>query len=153
MKKSTDYLKEGSIDRKWHVIDAQDKILGRIASKAAVLLMGKEKTTFTPHIDNGDFVIIVNAAKFIVTGKKMTDKKYYRHSGYPGGLKERSLREMLEKKPEDIIRLAVKRMLPKNKMSSRRIIRLKIYLNSEHNHTAQKPINVTICEKNEKEIV
>ncbi len=127
------------VDRKWWLIDAKDKILGRLASQIAVLLMGKHKPTYTPHIDSGDFVVVVNADKIKVTGKKMTDKIYYWHSGYPGGLKQRTLKQMLEKNPTRVLYLAVKRMLPKNKLQAKRLKRLKIYASEDHPHHAQKP--------------
>jgi len=135
----TYWAKPDEIEKKWFVLDADNKILGRLATEVAVILMGKHKPTYTPSIDTGDFIVIVNAEKFAVTGSKMDDKIYYRHSGYLGGLKERTLKEQLEKKPEEVIRMAVKRMLPKTKMGRAMIKKLKIYTGSEHPHAAQNP--------------
>lgn len=132
--------KINDVNRKWYLFDAKDKTLGRFATKIARVLTGKNKPTFTPHIDDGDFVIVINAGSFKVSGKKMTDKFYYRHSGYPGGFKQTSLRDVLAKHPERVVELAVKRMLPKNRMQARRMKRLLIYAGNEHPHQAQKPI-------------
>ena len=144
MNKCTVMQKKEEVTRNWYEIDAEGKILGKIATEIAVRLMGKHKPSYTPHVDGGDFVVVVNADKFAVTGKKMLDKKYYRHSGYPGGLKVRSLEEMLEKKPTEVIRKAVERMLPKNKLGSQMISRLKIYTGTEHDHVAQKPERIEL---------
>jgi large subunit ribosomal protein L13 len=133
------WAKPDEIEKKWYVLDAKGKVLGRMATEIAMTLMGKKKPIYTPSIDTGDFVIVINADKFIVTGAKMDDKMYYRHSGYLGGLKERNLKEQLEKKPEEVIRLAVKNMLPKTKMGRAMISKLKIYTGSEHPHAAQNP--------------
>ncbi|PLX66792.1 MAG: 50S ribosomal protein L13 [Denitrovibrio sp.] len=135
----TYWAKPDEIEKKWFVLDADNKILGRLATEVATILMGKHKPTYTPSIDTGDFIVIVNAEKFAVTGSKMDDKIYYRHSGYLGGLKERTLKEKLEKKPEEVIRMAVRRMLPKTKMGRAMIKKLKIYTGSEHPHAAQNP--------------
>ena len=144
MNKCTVMQKKEEVTRNWYEIDAEGKILGKIATEIAVRLMGKHKPSYTPHVDGGDFVVVLNADKFAVTGKKMLDKKYYRHSGYPGGLKVRNLEEMLEKKPTEIIRKAVERMLPKNKLGNQMINRLKIYTGNEHNHVAQKPERIEL---------
>lgn len=144
MNKCTVMQKKEEVTRNWYEIDAEGKILGKIATEIAVRLMGKHKPSYTPHVDGGDYVVVVNADKFAVTGKKMLDKKYYRHSGYPGGLKVRSLEEMLEKKPTEVIRKAVERMLPKNKLGNQMINRLKIYTGNEHNHVAQKPERIEL---------
>ena len=133
------WAKPDEIEKKWYVLDAKGKVLGRMATEIAMTLMGKKKPIYTPSIDTGDFVIVINADKFVVTGSKMDDKMYYRHSGHLGGLKERTLKEQLEKKPEDVIRLAVKNMLPKTKMGRAMLSKLKIYTGSEHPHTAQNP--------------
>ncbi|MGE4317708.1 MAG: 50S ribosomal protein L13 [Deferribacterales bacterium] len=133
------WAKPDEIEKKWYVLDAKGQVLGRIATQIAMTLMGKTKPTYTPSIDTGDFVVVVNADKFIVTGAKMDDKMYYRHSGHLGGLKERTLKEMLDKKPEDVIRLAVKNMLPKTRMGRAMLTKLKIYTGSEHPHAAQNP--------------
>ena len=139
MNRYTVMQKKEEVTRNWYEIDAEGKILGKVAAEIAVRLMGKHKPSYTPHVDGGDFVIVTNADKFAVTGNKMLNKKYYRHSGYPGGLKVRNLKEMLEKKPTEVIRKAVERMLPKNKLGSQMIGRLKIYTGTEHAHVAQKP--------------
>lgn len=133
------WAKPDEIEKKWFVVDAENKVLGRLATEVATILMGKHKPTYTPSIDTGDFIVIVNAEKFAVTGNKMEAKKYYRHSGYLGGIKERTLKEQLDKKPEEVIRTAVRRMLPKTKMGRAMIKKLKIYTGAEHPHAAQNP--------------
>jgi large subunit ribosomal protein L13 len=132
-----------TIERKWFVVDAAGQTLGRLASEVAKVLKGKNKPIFTPHIDTGDYVIVVNADKIAVTGKKMEQKRYYRHSDYIGGLKSVSLREMMEKKPEEVVRKAVKGMLPKGPLGSEMISKLHVYAGSEHPHAAQKPEALT----------
>ena len=127
------------IERKWYVVDATGHTLGRLSSEIASILRGKNKPTFTPHIDTGDYVIVVNADKIKVTGKKMDQKIYYNHSDYVGGMKETTLKEKMAKKPEDVIRLAVKGMLPKGPLGRSMITKLHIYAGPEHNHQAQKP--------------
>jgi large subunit ribosomal protein L13 len=131
--------KEHEIEKKWHLIDARDKILGRLSSKIAILLRGKHKPIFTPHMDSGDYVVIVNADKVILTGGKLDKKIYYRHSGYVGGLKKTTAKEMLLRKPENLIKLAVKGMLTKNSLGRRQLTKLKIYAGPDHPHQAQKP--------------
>jgi large subunit ribosomal protein L13 len=138
----TTWAKASSIEQKWYLIDAKDYVLGRMASKIAVMLMGKHKPIYTPFLDTGDFVVVVNAEKVVFTGTKARDKKYYRHSGYLGGIKERTLGEYLEKAPEDVIRLAVRRMLPKTKLGRQMLTKLKIYAGGEHPHSAQKPVKL-----------
>ena len=128
-----------TIDRKWYVVDATDMTLGRLASEVAKVLRGKNKTIFTPHIDCGDNVIVINAEKIKVTGKKMDQKVYYHHSDYVGGLKEATLREKLAKKPEQVIELAVKGMLPKGPLGRQMFTKLHVYAGPEHKHEAQKP--------------
>ena len=128
-----------TIERKWYVVDATGHTLGRLASEIASILRGKNKPTYTPHIDTGDYVIVVNADKIQVTGKKLDQKVYYNHSDYVGGMKETTLREKMAKKPEDVIRLAVKGMLPKGPLGRSMITKLHIYAGPEHNHQAQKP--------------
>jgi len=130
--------KEHEVEKKWYLIDARDKILGRLASEIAILLRGKHKPVFTPHMDAGDYVVVVNADKVLLTGDKLQKKMYYRHSGYVGGLREISAKEMLQKKPENLIRLAVKGMLPKNSLGRRQLTKLKIYASPDHPHQAQK---------------
>ena len=126
-------------ERNWVVVDATGQTLGRLATQIADVLRGKRKPEYTPHCDVGDFVVVVNAERIAVTGNKREDKKYYRHSGYPGGLKERTLNDMLERKPEEVIRLAVKGMLPRNRLARQQLRKLKVYAGPEHPHTAQKP--------------
>ena len=128
-----------TIDRKWYVVDATDMTLGRLASEVAKVLRGKNKPIFTPHIDTGDYVIVVNAAKVKVTGKKLDQKVYYHHSDYVGGMKEATLREMLDKKPEKVVELAVKGMLPKGPLGRQMYTKLHIYAGPEHEQAAQKP--------------
>ena len=132
-------LKNSEVSRDWVVFDASDKILGRFATKIADKLRGKDKPTFTPHVDGGDFVVVINADKVKVTGNKAEQKKYYKHSLYPGGLKEKSYKEVLESTPERIIENAVKGMLPKNKLGKSIIKKLKVYSGSEHPHESQNP--------------
>ena len=132
-------LKNSDIARDWFIFDASDKILGRFATKIADKLRGKDKPTFTPHVDGGDFVIVINAEKVRVTGNKAEQKKYYKHSLYPGGLKQKSYKEVLENNPERIIENAVKGMLPKNKLGKSMIKKLKIYSGSKHPHESQNP--------------
>ena len=127
------------VERKWYVVDADGQTLGRLASEIAKVLRGKHKPIYTPHIDTGDYVIVVNAAKVNVTGKKLDQKIYYRHSDYVGGMKETTLREMMDKKPERVIELAVKGMLPKGPLGRAMIKKLHVYAGPEHNHAAQKP--------------
>ena len=128
-----------TIERKWYVVDATDKTLGRLSSQIASVLRGKNKPTYTPSMDTGDFVIVINADKIKVTGKKMDQKIYYRHSDYVGGMKEATLKEMMAKKPEDVIKLAVKGMLPKGPLGRQMIKKLHVYAGAEHAHAAQKP--------------
>ena len=131
--------KAADIQRKWYVVDAEGQVLGRVASQVANILRGKNKPTYTPNLDTGDFVIIVNAAKVVLTGKKLDQKVYYRHSGYAGGLKETKYRKLLAEKPEFALRRAVVGMLPKGPLGRQMATKLKIYAGPEHNHEAQKP--------------
>jgi len=131
--------KPGEITREWYLVDAEGKTLGRLATQIADTLRGKRKPHFTPHVDTGDFVIVVNAEKIQVTGNKLDQKRYYRHSGYPGGLRSRTLREQLERRPTEVLRVAVKGMLPKNRLARQQITKLKIYAGPEHPHEAQNP--------------
>ena len=131
--------KPAEVERKWYVIDAEDKTLGKIAAEVASILRGKKKPIYTPHVDTGDYVIVINADKVRVTGKKEEQKIYKSHSGYPGGLKETTLRELRAKKPEEIIRHAVKGMMPKGKLGRQMFKKLKVYAGPEHPHTAQNP--------------
>ena len=132
-----------SIERKWYVVDAEGQTLGRLASEVAKVLRGKNKPTFTPHVDTGDYVIVVNAEKVAVTGKKLDQKIYYRHSEYVGGMKETTLREMLAKKPERVVELAIKGMLPKGALGGQMIKKLFVYAGPEHEQQAQKPEQLT----------
>jgi large subunit ribosomal protein L13 len=125
--------------RDWYVVDAEGKTLGRLATQIADTLRGKRKPEYTPHCDTGDFVVVVNAEKIRVTGNKRSDKVYYRHTGYPGGIRSRTLAEMLERRPEEVIRKAVRGMLPKNRLARRQITKLKVYAGPEHPHQAQQP--------------
>jgi len=135
-------LKE--IKKKWYLVDAKDKILGRLAVKIAQILSGKNKTFYTPHMDTGDFVVVINAKKIRVSGGKEKKKIYYHHSGFPGGIKERTFEDMLKKKPAQIIRKAVKGMLPKNKLGREMLKKLKIYPGAEHSHQAQNPEKIEL---------
>ena len=132
------------IERKWYVVDAENKILGRLASEIANRLRGKHKPTFSSFIDNGDFVVVTNAEKILLTGNKLNDKKYYRHTGYIGGIKETSAKELLEKHPTDLITKAVKGMLPKNKLGRAQLKKLKVYAGKNHPHAAQQPAELDI---------
>jgi len=127
------------IERKWFVVDAENKVLGRLASEIATRLRGKHKPNFSPHMDVGDFIVVVNADKVKLTGNKLDNKVYYRHSGYIGGIKERTAREVLEKKPTELLKMAVKGMLSKNSLGRKQLKKLKIYTGNEHPHGAQKP--------------
>jgi len=131
--------KPADVTRDWYVVDATDVVLGRLASQIAVLLRGKHKATFAPHVDGGDFVIVINADKIALTGAKLTDKMVYRHSGYPGGLSSIPIGELLAKNPQRVIENAVKGMLPKNKLSAQQLTKLKVYAGPEHPHAAQQP--------------
>ncbi len=138
----TQFAKKDDDGRKWYVADAKDAILGRLAVKVATCLRGKNKTTFTPNVDTGDFVIVINAEKIKTTGKKLDDKIYYHHTGYIGGIKAETLRKRLAEQPEKVIEDAVWGMLPKNRLGRAMLKKLKVYKGSEHPHTAQKPENI-----------
>ena len=131
--------KAEDVEREWFVVDAEGEILGRLATRIADTLRGKRKPTYTPHVDTGDFVVVVNAEKIRVTGNKLDQKRYYRHSGYPGGLRSRTLREQLDRQPAEVIRKAVKGMLPRNRLANRQITKLKVYAGPNHPHEAQNP--------------
>ncbi len=130
--------KKEEVEHKWWLVDAQGQVLGRLASKIAHILQGKHKPTYTPHLDTGDFVVVINAEKIVLTGKKLTQKKYKHYSGYPGGLKEVPAEEVLKRKPTQLLRLAVRRMLPKSKLGRKMLTKFKIYAGGEHPHQAQK---------------
>lgn len=136
--------KPHEVERKWYLVDATDKTLGRLSSKIASMLRGKHKPIFTPHVDCGDYVVVINAEKVKVTGKKLEDKEYKRHSGYPGGLKTVTLEKMLEEKPENVMVHAVKGMLPKGKLGRQMLKKLRVYKGAEHGHSAQKPEKLEI---------
>jgi large subunit ribosomal protein L13 len=136
---TTQVAKKDEVTRDWYVVDVENQVLGRVATQIANVLRGKNKPTFTPSVDTGDFVIVINAEKIALTGKKLADKTYYSHSGFPGGIKAITAGKLLEKKPEDIIKKAVKGMLPKNKLARHMISKLKIYTGGEHPHAAQQP--------------
>ena len=136
--------KEQDIEKKWYLVDANEKILGRLATQIATRLRGKHKPVFTPHADTGDFVVVVNAEKIRLTGSKWDNKIYYWHSGYLGGLKQISAKKLIEKKPEELVRLAVRRMLPKNSLGRRQFKKLKVYVGPEHPHEAQQPEKLEI---------
>ena len=136
--------KKAEVERKWYIIDATDLPLGRVASKAAHILRGKHKVTFTPHVDCGDYVIILNASNVKLTGNKLTDKMYYNHSGYTGGLRIRSAKEMKERYPEEMIERAVKGMLPKGRLGRQMYKKLFVYAGNEHKHLAQKPVEIMV---------
>lgn len=137
--KTTFMANAGNIERKWFVVDAEGQTLGRLAAEVAKVLRGKHKPTFTPHVDTGDYVIVVNAAKVKVTGKKLVQKTYFRHSGYPGGAKFTQLGHMLENRPERVVEMAIRGMLPKNKLGEQMYRKLNVYVGAEHPHQAQKP--------------
>jgi large subunit ribosomal protein L13 len=136
--------KEHEIEKNWHLIDASDKVLGRLATEIATILRGKKKPIFTPHMDAGDYVVVVNAEKVVLTGNKLDKKTYYRHSGYVGGLKKTTAKEMLEQKPENLIKFAVKGMLPKTSLGRRQLTKLKVYTGPDHPHQAQEPVKLEI---------
>lgn len=137
--RTTYMAKANEVERKWYVVDAEGQTLGRLASEVASILRGKHKPTFTPHVDTGDHVIVINAAKIQLSGNKLEDKVYYRHSGYAGGLKQTTAGDMLKNKPERMLELAIKGMLPKNSLGRKQGMKLHVYAGSEHKHEAQKP--------------
>jgi large subunit ribosomal protein L13 len=136
--------KKGEVSRGWHVVDADGQVVGRLANKVAMVLMGKHRPQYTPHVDTGEFVVVVNAEKARLTGKKLDDKNYYRFTGYPKGLRVKTAREMLATKPEDVVYLAVRRMLPKTKLGKQMIRKLKVYAGPEHPHQAQAPAPMAV---------
>lgn len=141
---ATYFTKKNDISRNWLVVDAKDQVVGRVASNIATFLMGKHKPSYSPHLDTGDYVIVLNADKVRFTGNKLNDKLYHRHTGFVGGIKTRTAKEMLQKKPQDVLRLAVKNMLPKNGLARRQIMKLKIYTGDTHPHSVQQPKSVKI---------
>jgi large subunit ribosomal protein L13 len=144
-------LKPADVDKKWIIVDADGVVLGRMAAIIANILRGKHKPTFTPHVDGGDYVIVINAEKVALTGKKRTDKIYYRHTGYPGGIKSRTAGQILDgNKPQDVVLKAVQRMLPRNKLARTQIGNLKVYAGTEHPHAAQNPEPLDVAAMNAK---
>jgi large subunit ribosomal protein L13 len=141
--------KPGTVDRQWWVVDADGQNLGRMSTSIAETLRGKRSPWFTPHVDTGDFVVVVNAERVAVTGQKLRDKRYYRHTGYPGGIRSRTLAEQLALRPEEVIRMAVRGMLPKNRLGRKQLTKLKVYAGPEHPHTAQNPQPLRIERKAE----
>ena len=139
--------KKNEIERRWFLVDADSTVLGRLATKVATILTGKHKPLFTPHVDTGDFVVVINAAKVHLTGEKLDNKRYYRHSGYPGGLKSATARELMDKRPETIIEHAVRGMMPKNKLGREQLKKLKVYAGEEHPHASQMPQELKIISK------
>ena len=131
--------KKETVDRKWYIVDAEGKTLGRLATKVATVLRGKHKPTYTPHVDCGDYVIVINAEKVVLTGNKLDDKMYYNHSGFPGGLRERNAKTMIEKYPEEMVERAIKGMLPHNRLGRAMGKKLFVYAGADHKHEAQKP--------------
>ena len=148
----TKFVKKNEINNEWYEIDASNAVVGRLASIISKILRGKNKPTFTPHIDNGDFVIVKNIEKIKFTGKKFQDKKYYKHTGYPGGIKETTPEKLFEKKPGEALKLAVKRMLPGGPLAKKQLTKLKIYKGSEHPHTSQNPTLIELSKLNNKNI-
>lgn len=146
MSQKTYSAKPADVTRKWYLVDASETTLGRVATQAATLLTGKGKPQFTKHIDCGDYVIVINARSLKVTGDKLTTKKYYHHSGHPGGLRERTMNEQMELDPTKVLEHAIRGMLPVNKLRDDRLARLKIYAGAEHKHEAQKPVTVSVKE-------
>lgn len=141
-KQRTWTAKPGEIEQAWYIVDAEGQTLGRLATEIAETLRGKRKPEYTPHVDTGDFVVVINAEKIQVTGKKLDQKIYYRHSGYPGGLRQRTLREELGRQPAEVVRRAVKGMLPRNRLARAQLTKLKVYVGTEHPHEAQQPVTL-----------
>ena len=142
--KTTVMAKSETVDRKWYIVDATDIPLGRVASQVAAVLRGKNKTIYTPHVDTGDYVIVINSDKMVLTGNKLNDKKYFHHSGYPGGLKEVTYKDLMEKRSDFALERAIKGMLPKNSLGKKMFGKLKAYKGSEHPHQAQQPVELKI---------
>ncbi len=149
----TKFVKKSEIENDWYEIDAKNAVVGRLASIISKILRGKNKTTYTPHIDNGDFVIVKNIEQIKFTGNKFYNKKYHKHTGYPGGIKETTPEKLSEKKPEETLKLAVKRMLPDGVLAKKQLSKLKIYKGSDHPHTAQNPISLDIQKMNSKNLI
>ena len=148
----TKFVKKNELNNNWYEIDASNAVVGRLASIIAKILRGKNKSTFTPHMDNGDFVVVKNIEKIKFTGKKFQDKKYYRHTGYPGGIKETTPEKLYDKKPGEALKLAVKRMLPGGPLAKKQLTKLKIYKGSEHPHSVQNPTVIELSKLNSKNV-
>ena len=149
----TKFVKKSEINNNWYEIDASNAVVGRLASVISKIIRGKNKTSYTPHMDNGDFVIVKNIEKIKFTGKKFQNKKYFKHTGYPGGIKETTPEKLFVKKPGEALKLAVKRMLPGGPLAKKQLTKLKIYAGSEHPHSTQNPITIDIAKLNNKNIV
>ena len=149
----TKFVKKSEINNNWYEIDASNAVVGRLASLISKIIRGKNKTTYTPHMDNGDFVIVKNIEKIKFTGKKFQNKKYFKHTGYPGGIKETTPEKLFVKKPGEALKLAVKRMLPGGPLAKKQLTKLKIYTGSEHPHSTQNPITIDITKLNNKNII
>jgi len=149
----TNFIKKNEVRNNWYIIDANNAIVGRLATIISKIIRGKNKTNFTPHMDHGDFVIVKNIEKIKFTGKKFKNKKYYKHTGYPGGIKETTPERLLLNKPEEILKLAVKRMLPGGVLSKNQLSKMKIYKGSEHPHEAQNPKEISLLKENNKNIL
>ena len=148
----TDFIKKSELNNDWYIIDGKNAVVGRLASIIAKIIRGKHKTTFTPHMDHGDFVVVKNIENIKFTGKKFENKKYYRHTGYPGGIKETTPEKLSKKKPGEVLKLAVKRMLPGGVLGRKQLTKLKIYSGSDHPHTAQNPKVIDLSKLNSKNI-
>ena len=149
----TKFLKKDEISSSWYEIDANNAVVGRLAAIISRIIRGKNKTTFTPHMDDGDFVVVKNIEKIKFTGKKFQNKKYYRHTGYPGGIKETSPEKLYEKKPGEVLKLAVKRMLPNGVLGRKQLSKLKIYVGNDHPHSAQNPKTIELNKLNNKNVI
>ena len=148
----TNFVKKSELKNEWYLIDGSNAVIGRLATIIAKILRGKHKTTFTPHMDNGDFVVVKNVENIKFTGKKFTDKKYYRHTGYPGGIKETTPEKLNENKPGEVLKLAVKRMLPGGSLAKKQLSKLKIYSGENHPHEAQNPESIDVSKLNKKNL-
>ena len=151
--KMTNFIKKSEIQNNWYLIDATNAVVGRLATIISKIIRGKNKTTYTPHMDHGDFIIIKNIEKLKFTGKKFENKKYYRHTGHPGGIKEITPEKLSSKKPEEILKLAVKRMLPDGPLAKKQLGKIKIYTGDKHPHEVQKPIEISLSKANQKNII
>ena len=149
----TKFLKKSELNNNWYEIDATNAVVGRLATIISKIIRGKNKTNFTPHMDNGDFVIVKNIQNIKFTGNKFTDKKYYRHTGYPGGIKETTPEKLSKKKPDEVLKLAVKRMLPGGPLAKKQLLKLKMYVGSDHPHVAQNPTILEVNKLNSKNLI